>query len=1075
MPFISQYTRQSTNADTDLFLFEVNGGSYRAITFANLKASLVSGTAGTGNMVYEGVTPVTAGSIPSFSDTTGFNFDEGYGVGLLVGNIPQLLDVGGGVPGFGVIDGSNLINVPVPDVSNLVTGPASAIDQSLPIFDGATGKIIAQGPQIGTDIGEVFVLEDVGGSAALPAVDASQLLNTPGDITTPGTTVIGNITSWGDTVGDALLDSGIASGQILINAADIATNQAFIGQNIVDIATNATDITGKLDKSPNDGVAYMQQNGGLFVPDTSDVDDSTNRRYVLDNDLTKIANLPQDTSLEIGKKQDKSPIDGTLYGLLDGGLFPVPTAVGDVVGPASSVNGEIALFDGITGKLLKTGALFGVSIGNAILLEDVGGNAALPVVDGSQLTNLPATPTSLQASYEVSGQPQLSITGFGSLQIKEALNDTSNLILEGRTFLDVTTFSVNGDGDVIAKTFGGVALTALGDSTSYLNQAGSYAKIEDYQQYKFSDSIIDSDPGQNFLRYNNAALGSVTQIFISDKQLGGLDISDQLLKVTLGTILNITQRTGGVSAQTWTITGIPVDATTYVKIPVTLLKSATFSLNDGSELNFRIDNAPAVSIAANLEDSSKILSGGEVSIDAPGVPVGESFSVTAGIARIIQPDGAMLDLNFGPFSGVLYTETGEFARLFIDSGGLLVQRDSAQPDDFRVSAILGFVTRDLTGQLVVVGKLPNPSYQTWAQLADVLNFISGAADAAARIDSNSADTSFQRFEGTGIVFLGNILSNINNPNTVSMDAADPTTFRVFLKNGDVESTIYSGLGTDTLVDPSVYDGAVTPGDPLITIPGSGNQAQIIRVFWQPGALTGPEIRFIHGQVLFTNIAEALNGLATYFPLIPTPVELGSIDLGGIVVRKAATDFTDQGDAVFFRRSQVAGGGGGSVAQSLQETYVLSTQPQFLINTTQGGIQFKEGANNPDQTLIEALDFNDTVVFDVTGRGMQTAIGLEAAKTGVSSMVGPIVAGVLPTDINIPAGNGFIVNSYTAYENNTIKAVSWFADATFTIPALGVDTATFIFVDNTGTIQSQNSPLTETQLNYIVGIPLILLA
>lgn len=1064
MPFISQYTRQSTNADKDLFLFQVNGGSYRAITFANLKASLVSGTAGTGDMVYVGVTPVTAGSIPSFSDTTGFNYDEGYDVGLLVGNITQLLDVGGGVPGFGVIDGSNLINVPVPDISNLVTGPASAIATSLPIFNGATGKIIAQGPQIGTDIGNVFVLGDVGGNAALPAVDASQLLNVPGVITsTPGSVVAGNIVSWGAD-NATLLDSSVAASQITTNATDISTNAGDIATNASDIAQNANDITGKLDKSPIDGIAYMQLNGTIFVPDTSDVDDSTDRRYVLDNDLTKIANLPQDTSLEIGKKQDKSPIDGVLYGLIDGGISPVPTAVGDVVGPAISVNGEIALFDGVTGKLLKTGPSFGVAIGDAVLLENVSSNAALPAVDGSQLINLPVVPSSLQASYEISGQPQFAVNGIGAVQFKEGLNDSANLIIEGLNFSGTTTFSVSGAGDVIGNSFNGVPLTSAGDSRSFLSQTGGYGQIEDYQQYVFDSSIVDADPGTNKLRFDNATLGSVTQIFISDRQLGGLDISDQLLKLTLGSIINTTQRTGSGRAQTWTVTGIPVDATTYVKIPVTLLKSTGSNLANLNEVNFRIDNEPANSIIDNLEDSSKILSGGLVTIDVPGVPPGESFSVTAGIARIVQPDGDKLDIDFGPFNGILYTETGEFANLFIDSGGLLDQRDNAQPADFRLSAILGFLARDLTGQLVVVGKLPNPAYQTWAQLSDIIQFISGAADASARIDSNSADTSFQRFAGTGIVFLGNILADINNPNIVSMTAASPTTFRVFLRDGTVESTIYSGLGTDTLIDPTVYDGGATAGDPLIAVPGSNNQSQIFRVFWQPGALTGPEIRFIHGQVLFANIGEALNGLATYFPLIPTPVELGAIDLGGVIVRKGASDFTNQGDAVFFRRSQVAGGGGGSVAQSLQETYSLSVQPQFLINLSQGGVQYKDGTNNTSQTLIEALDFNDTTVFDVNGNGIQTAIGLEAARTGVSSMDGPIVAGVLDTDVNIPAGNGFIVNSYSAYESNSITAVSWLVDTTFTIPNLGVDPATFIFVNSSGTIQSQNTPLTETQLS-----------
>ena len=1103
MPLISQLTRQTSNADDDLYLFEINGGAYRAITFANLKLSLISGTAGTGDMVYTGTTPVVTGSVPSFADTTGFNYDEGYGVGLAVDNLVQLLDVGGGTPGFGTIDGSNLINVQQPDISELVTGPISALAGSLPTYDGTTGKIINQGPEIGLAIGNVFTLEDVGSMPALPAVDASQLLNVPGVITsTPGSVTAGNIVSWGAD-NATLLDSGVSAAQVTTNVSDIAQNVIDIAANAFDIGINKTDITGKLDKSPNDGIAYMQQNGLIFVPDTADVDDSTDRRYVLDADLLAIANLPLDTAADIGLKQDKSPIDGILYGLfngsiaaidiasipglsaalagkqdispvdgityglLDGGIVALALGMGDVVGPVSSVDGEIALFDGITGKLLKTGAQFGLAIGNAILLEDVGGMPALPAVDGSQLINLPVQATeTMQETYLASVQPLINTTALGGFRVREGLNNPNNFTFEGLNFSNDTTFSVRASGLVQGLSFNGVALDDGLTDDVFLDGEGSYSTLATNKQFVFNSATADANPGSGFIAYDSITVVLVNNLFISKTQKGGfVNVDDDIDELKIGDKIYLTQRSDLEHSQIFEVSGLLIDNATYFTIPVNVIDNGSGTPINNQDMDIDFNYAPNLRSTIDSELSSKILSGGDSSLDVPGVPVGESFSVAAGLAEIVQPDGTSLVVSFGPFNGVTVTEAGEVTFLFIDSGGLLVQRDVPTNTEFRTTALLGFVARDTVGQLTATAKFEKTAYQTWAQVADLLAFLSGAADANARIGSDASDTSFQRFEGRGLVFLtGSILGNINDPNFVTMPASSPTVFRVYLRDGTIESTVYSGLGTDTLLDPLVFDDFTnTPGDPLVTIPGSGNQAQIFRVFWQPAAVP-PEIRIIHGQELFPNITAALNGLDEYFPLIPQVVGGGTIDLGGIIVRKSATDFTSQTDAVFFRRSQVAGGGGGSVAQDLQETYLLSLQPQLLINNTQGGVQFKDGTNNLFQSLIEALDFNDNTSFNVTGGGIETAIGLEPAKTGLSFMTGPIVEGTLATDVDIPSGQGYTVDSTSQYEALTPTFVSWSTSNAFTIPNLGVDEVTYIFVNSAGVISTQSSPLTETQLS-----------
>ena len=74
---------------------------------------------------------------------------------------------------------------------------------------------------------------------------------------------------------------------------------------------------------------------------------------------------------------------GRLY---DGGAGG-STATGDVTAPATTTQGKIPQWDS-TQKKLTDGLLAGTSAGNLVQLD---GSAKLPAVDGSQLTNLPAS------------------------------------------------------------------------------------------------------------------------------------------------------------------------------------------------------------------------------------------------------------------------------------------------------------------------------------------------------------------------------------------------------------------------------------------------------------------------------------------------------------------------------------------------------------------------------------------------------------------------------------------------------------------------------------------------------------
>ena len=73
-------------------------------------------------------------------------------------------------------------------------------------------------------------------------------------------------------------------------------------------------------------------------------------------------------------------VDGSLLtGITSGGT-------GDVTGASSSVDSDVALFNGTTGKTIKdSGVKIGTSANNLVQLD---GSGKLPAVDGSQLTGI---------------------------------------------------------------------------------------------------------------------------------------------------------------------------------------------------------------------------------------------------------------------------------------------------------------------------------------------------------------------------------------------------------------------------------------------------------------------------------------------------------------------------------------------------------------------------------------------------------------------------------------------------------------------------------------------------------------
>jgi hypothetical protein len=105
--------------------------------------------------------------------------------------------------------------------------------------------------------------------------------------------------------------------------------------------------------------------------------------------------------------------------------------------------------------------------------------------------------------------------------------------------------------------------------------------------YAFNTDTTDSDPGNGQLKFNNATISSVTQIFIDNLENGGGNVSsfidtwDDSTDPNVKGIIKITKRGAENNFAVFNITGLVVNGTGYRKVTVSHVSSSgSFSASD---------------------------------------------------------------------------------------------------------------------------------------------------------------------------------------------------------------------------------------------------------------------------------------------------------------------------------------------------------------------------------------------------------------------------------------------------------------------------------------------------------------
>lgn len=117
-----------------------------------------------------------------------------------------------------------------------------------------------------------------------------------------------------------------------------------------------------------------------------------------------------------------------------------------------------------------------------------------------------------------------------------------------------------------------------------INGAAGATGLRDGAAYTFSTTVTDADPGNGVLRYNNAAIASVTFVYIDNLDTAGntqtawYDTWDDSTSPTRGYLTLQSSTAAGTVVNTFRITGTVTVAAGYYKIPVVFV-SGTLPAN----------------------------------------------------------------------------------------------------------------------------------------------------------------------------------------------------------------------------------------------------------------------------------------------------------------------------------------------------------------------------------------------------------------------------------------------------------------------------------------------------------------
>ena len=102
----------------------------------------------------------------------------------------------------------------------------------------------------------------------------------------------------------------------------------------------------------------------------------------------------------------------------------------------------------------------------------------------------------------------------------------------------------------------------------------------------YNNTITDADPGAGLFRLNNAALASVTEMYIADDNQSSVDLSAMVQSLGVGANLYLSNPNVKTDSACFTVSGAIVNNTGYSTIPLTFKDSGTSAFTSGTIISF---------------------------------------------------------------------------------------------------------------------------------------------------------------------------------------------------------------------------------------------------------------------------------------------------------------------------------------------------------------------------------------------------------------------------------------------------------------------------------------------------------
>ena len=187
---------------------------------------------------------------------------------------------------------------------------------------------------------------------------------------------------------------------------------------------------------------------------------------------------------------------------------------------------------------------------------------------------------------------------------------------------DVDALTVSGGPDITGVIdfvgSGATSVTSSGNTITIDSAASTGASFS--LQWRFSTITTAGQPSNGRFRYDNATLGSVTNIYFDDQSNSGFDVGTLLSTLTVGDKIYAQQNSDSTKAVLFTISSAPTDNTGWWTVPVTVDASGTLHDNNAlcATLIFNIANPIVVDDINSLTGSVTIDGAGTAAVTTAG-------------------------------------------------------------------------------------------------------------------------------------------------------------------------------------------------------------------------------------------------------------------------------------------------------------------------------------------------------------------------------------------------------------------------------------------------------------------------